>query len=675
MTRQAVVRAAVLAFLLGLVPRAAEVAGAAGAGEPGGPPPSPAELVRIDAGTRVKLAPGAKAVAEIGLVVRQGWHVNAHRPSEDYLVPTVVRLVGAPGITPGAALYPPAARVKLAFAETPLAVYEGALRVRLPIEAARDARAGERTLQGTVRFQACNDQVCLPPAELAFAVRVRVEGAPLAAVPGAATVLPSGAHAASGAATPVPEAMSASPAAPTVPPGPPASPAPASPPGTAGGFETAPPPGGAGGVTGSSGASGSGSTNAISRLFEQRGSFLAFCFIFLLGLALNLTPCVYPMLGVTVALFGSGAAAGGGASGRGPSALPKAIVYVLGIALMYSSLGAAAAMTGGLFGGLLQNPWVLGGIAAVLLTMALSMFGVYELNAPTALLSRLGGAAGAGYLGTFLAGLLVGVFAAPCIGPPIIALLAHVGARADPVFGFWAFFVFSLGLGLPYLVLGASSGLISKLPRSGSWMEWVKHLFGVILLSVAAFYGVLAIAPGKLAWVVPAALGLGGLYLGFLEPTGRDRSAFRRFKWAVGVAGIVAAVLVAFRPAGPELAWEPYSELRLAQAARARAPVMIEFSADWCVPCHELDRSTFTDPSVVAAARSFVRLRVDLTRYDSPESAALRKRFAILGVPTVLFLAPDGREVGPARVVGSLGPAQFVQRLESARAATSAAGS
>src|SRR6185503_18342761 len=188
--------------------------------------------------------------------------------------------------------------------------------------------------------------------------------------------------------------------------------------------------------------------------------------------ALNLTPCVYPMMGVTISLFG------GDTGGGGMKALPRALVYVLGIALMYSSLGVVAAMTGGLFGGWLSNPWVLGGIGLLLLAMALSMFGLYELTAPSALLTRLGGAAGASLFGTFLAGLLVGVFAAPCIGPPIIALLAYVGSKGDPVFGFWAFFVLSLGLGLPYLVLGMSTGLLTRLPRSGSWMDWVKHLFG-----------------------------------------------------------------------------------------------------------------------------------------------------------------------------------------------------
>jgi thiol:disulfide interchange protein DsbD len=241
------------------------------------------------------------------------------------------------------------------------------------------------------------------------------------------------------------------------------------------------------------------------------------------------------------------------------------------------------------------------------------------------------------------------------------------------VFGFWAFFVLSLGLGLPYLVLGVSTGLLTRLPRSGSWMDWVKHLFGVILLGVAAFYLCLAFAPSKLAWVVPAALGLGGLYLGFLEPTGRDRPAFRRFKWAVGVAGIVAAALVAFRSPTTGVTWDAYTDAAVAQAKAQGRPVVLDFSADWCVPCHELDQTTFTDRAVVEALAPFTRLKVDFTRADDPLTVALRDRYAITGVPTILFLGADGAEVPRARVVGYLAAKPFLERVRTARAAGSLA--
>jgi thiol:disulfide interchange protein DsbD len=636
------------------VPALAQPDGGAAASAP---PPPAAELVRVADPEPVTGARGTVVEVTIPFTVLAGWHINAHRPNEDFLVPTTLTLDGAPGVKPGTPRYPDAKQVRLSFSETPLAVYEENAALVIPLSIDGAAAEGPRTLRGVLRFQACNDQVCLPPATVPVRVALRIEGggAPTDSAPPTIVLVPV--------------------ADSTAPPGP--SGAPGAAPDSAGtaalaGLSTGPPPGGAG--TASTAVGG----NLVGRWFDERGSLLAFVLIFLMGLALNLTPCVYPMMGVTVSLFGGNAGSGAAMRGGGASApagggnfraLPRALVYVLGIALMYSTLGVVAAMTGGLFGGWLASPWVLGAIGLLLLAMALSMFGLYELQAPNEILSRLGGATGAGYVGTFLAGLLVGVFAAPCIGPPIIALLAHVGAKGDPLFGFQAFFVLSLGLGLPYLVLAVFSGLLSRLPRSGSWMDWVKHLFAVVLLGVAAFYLTLAVAPSRVSWVVPAALGLGGLYLGFLEATGRERPAFRRFKWTVGVAAIVAATLIVFRPASPEVTWEPFAETTLARATAEGRPVVLDFSAEWCVPCHELDEYTFTDPEVVRATADFVRMKVDLTRFDAPESQALRARYAIAGVPTIVFLAPDGREVAEARVVGFLKPAPFLEHVRRASAA------
>ncbi|MEP7028767.1 MAG: cytochrome c biogenesis protein CcdA [Candidatus Eisenbacteria bacterium] len=647
-------------FILMLVaPVLLPIARPAFAEGPGQPPPSAAELVRFDARGPLEIAPGGTARARLKFRVRDSWHVNAHRPNEDFLVPTVLSFSPAGGLTAGTPVYPKAKQAKLSFSDTPLAVYEEEFEIEVPVTAAATAAPGAHELVGALRFQSCNDQVCLPPASIPVRIAMRVEGTaaisappPTASAPGTLAGAPGAASGAAPGAAPGAASDTATLAPLT------AAPAVGSPPG---------------GGTGGGAAPG---TDLVARWFSERGTLFAFLLIFLMGLALNLTPCVYPMMGVTISLFGGGV--GGGGLGAPPAggmkALPRALVYVLGIAIMYSTLGVIAALTGGLFGGWLANPWVLGAIGLLLLAMALSMFGLYELSAPSGLLTKIGGAAGASLFGTFLAGLLVGVFAAPCIGPPIIALLAFVGAKGDPWFGFWAFFVLSIGLGLPYLVLGVSTGLITRLPRSGSWMEWVKHLFGVVLLGVAAFYLCLAIAPSKLAWVVPGALGLGGLYLGFFEPTGRDRAGFRRFKWAVGVAGLVAAALVWFRAPAPAVTWEPYSDAAVAQARIEGRPVVLDFGADWCVPCHELDNNTFTDRGVAEALAPFTRLKVDFTRDDAPEVITLRARYAITGVPTVLFLGPDGHEIAAARIVGYLPPAPFLEHVRVARTASSLTG-
>jgi len=396
----------------------------------------------------------------------------------------------------------------------------------------------------------------------------------------------------------------------------------------------------------------------FANVLAAEGTSAVFLAIFLVGLALNLTPCVYPMLSVTVSLFGTQ---------RDTNVLrvfSKAVVYVLGMATMYSVLGVSAALSGGLFGSWLQSSWVLAGIAALLFGLALSMFGLYQIQVPYWITSRLGGTTGTGIVGLYLSGLVVGIFAAPCVGPPVIALLAFVGAKGDPVFGFWTFFVLSLGLGFPYLILGTFSGLLKKVPKSGVWLIWVERIFGVVLTGAALFYLSLAFFPKYSAWIVPVTLLLGGVYLGFLEPSGRDRKGFLRLKWAFGVVAIAISVYSFSALREPGISWEPYAREKLAEAKAAGKAVMLDFYADWCIPCLELDRKTFTDPEVMKATKAFVRLKVDLTHFDSPESESLRKEFAIAGVPTIIFLDRQGNEVKSSRVVGYLPPKEFLERIQ-----------
>jgi thiol:disulfide interchange protein DsbD len=215
-------------------------------------------------------------------------------------------------------------------------------------------------------------------------------------------------------------------------------------------------------------------------------------------LLLNLTPCVYPVIPLTVSFFG------GQASGRPGRAFGLAALYVLGMATTYAGLGVAAALSGRLFGSALQSPWVLAGISAVLVLLALSMFGLFEIRMPTSWMQKAGARAGAA--GAYGMGLLVGVVAAPCIGPVVLALLAFVAARQDAGFGLLVFFVLSLGLGLPYLFLGAFSGSLAKLPRAGEWMEGIKKIFGWVLLAMAAWFLRTVVPPPAGKWLVPAVL-------------------------------------------------------------------------------------------------------------------------------------------------------------------------
>lgn len=550
------------------------------------------------------LLSGSSTKAAVIMAIDGGWHVNAHIPSESYLIGTSASLEPREGFILADLRYPDGESVAFEFSEKPLDVYEGTVTIFMTIRVAESVEPGDYVLKGTLEAQACNDQVCLAPSSVEFLIPVTVTRSADEVRPVNDEIFST-----------YDEATLAAPA-----------------------------PG----------------TSEFARIFEAEGSLAAFLAIFLVGLALNLTPCVYPMLSVTVSLFGTQTET------RTLRVFFKALVYVLGIASMYSVLGVSAALSGGLFGSWLQSPVVLAFIAFLLLGLSLSMFGLYQIQVPYWLTSRLGGSTGTGVVALFLSGLVVGIFAAPCVGPPVIALLALVGSKGDPVFGFWAFFVLSMGLGVPYLILGTFSGLLKKIPRSGDWLIWVERVFGVVLAAAGLFYLALAVAPEAAAAIPAAALILGGIYLGFLERSGKTKKGLRAFKIAFGLGAIALGLVFANALRASSIRWESYDEALLAQARSAGTPVVMDFYADWCIPCLELDRGTFTDAQVIKATEPFLRLKVDLTRFDSPEAEALRKKFSIGGVPTIIFFGADGQEVAGSRVVGFLGPEEFLARVRMA---------
>lgn len=567
---------------------------------------------KVEVETRLShsgVTPGSDIKVAVVMDIEDGWHVNANQPLQEYFIGTVLSINPPSELLLSDTRYPEPVLEELDFEEDEMALYYGSVPVFLSFRVSEDAEPGEEyAVEGTLGVQACDDEVCLAPSEkeISFTVPVVSSDEDIEA-------LDRGLFSEFDAAA-------------------------------------------------SGGEPQQGTAAEIAALFDERGWLLAFLTIFVIGLALNLTPCVYPMMSVTVSLFTAQQEASIGRS------FSRALVYVLGIATMYSVLGVAAAYTGALFGAWLQHPVVVGAIALLLFALALSMFGLFELQPPAWMTQRLGAAHQvSGMAGLYLSGVVVGIFAAPCIGPPIIALLAFVGAQGDPAFGLAAFFVLSLGLGLPYLILGTFSSLLDQLPKSGVWMVWVKKLFGVVLVGAAFFYLGLVAFPQYVVYVLPVTLLVGGAFLGFFEGSGAPGSTFRRFKWALGVVSVVAGLLVFHNLQQPGLEWEEYSPERLAEARENGQPVMVDFTADWCIPCIELDRVTFTDGRVIGASEDFVLLKVDLTNFNSSEAEELRDRHDVAGVPTIIFFGEDGEEVLDARVVGFLGPERFVERLERVR--------
>lgn len=393
--------------------------------------------------------------------------------------------------------------------------------------------------------------------------------------------------------------------------------------------------------------------------------------IFAGGLALNLTPCVYPMIPITVSFFG-------GRTGQDQPSQVKLVFhglcYLMGLALTNSTLGVAAALTGGLMGALLQNPVVLALVAAVLVLFAASLFGLWEMRLP-GFLTQAAGRSYSGYFGSLFMGLTLGVVAAPCIGPFVLGLLTWVAGMGSPWLGFLIFFVLSLGLGLPLFVLALFSGQLQRLPRAGGWMVWVRRLMGWVLVGMAAHF-IRPVLPEALKIALPAAVALAaGLHLGWLD---RSQAAFKAFPWlktGVGTLGLVLAALwiTSWALRGPGIDWRAYSEPTLRQASEAGKPVIIDFYADWCTPCRELEEVTFHHADVVRqAAESFVMVKVDVTQGGDPLQAKLLRDYGVQGVPTIVFLDAQGRERTDLRLVDYVPPEAFLSRMADLKKSLSA---
>jgi thioredoxin:protein disulfide reductase len=384
--------------------------------------------------------------------------------------------------------------------------------------------------------------------------------------------------------------------------------------------------------------------------------------IFAGGLALNLTPCVYPMIPITVSFFG------GRTAQDKPSQIRlvfHGICYLLGLALTNSTLGVVAALTGGLMGAMLQNPIVLALVAGVLVLFSTSLFGFWELRLP-GFLTQAAGKSYSGYFGSLFMGLTMGVVAAPCIGPFVIGLLTWVAGMGNPWLGFLIFFILSLGLGSPLFVLALFSGQLQRLPKAGGWMIWVRKLMGWVLAGMAAYF-IRPVLPETLKIVIPAAMALAaGLHLGWLDKNQASFKIFPRLKTIVGTFCLVLAALwiTTWAMRGPGINWRAYSEQTLRQAAEQGKPVVIDFYADWCTPCRELENVTFQHADVVRLAQqAFVMIKVNVTQGGNPLHEKLLRQYHVKGVPTIVFLDMHGKERTNLRLVDFLPPEFFLNSM------------
>jgi len=380
--------------------------------------------------------------------------------------------------------------------------------------------------------------------------------------------------------------------------------------------------------------------------------------LFLGGLALNLTPCVYPLIPITISYFG-----GEGQRMRGKTMI-HGLLYMLGLAVTNSLLGLSAALSGGMLGFALQQPVVLIFVAAVIVAMGLSFFGVWELRLPL-WLTRPASKSFTGFFGTFFMGLTLGIVAAPCIGPFILGLLVYIGQTGDPFLGLLYFFVLSIGLGLPLSVLAVFSGAMVRLPRSGEWMLWIRRLMGWALFFMAAFMvgHLLSNLVFKLS-LLAAVAAAAGIHLGWLDKTWGIHGISSYLKKAIGVAIVCGAGLylaVGLKPVGT-IEWIPYDQAVLSKAGDVGKPVILEFYAEWCAPCHMMERDVFTDPEVVRLSKDFVAVRVDLTSVK-PFHDELLRSYDIRGIPAAILINRNGIEERDLRIEGYVGKDEFLKRI------------
>lgn len=423
----------------------------------------------------------------------------------------------------------------------------------------------------------------------------------------------------------------------------------------------------------------------IAKLFKQGNFWLIVSFFFGAGLLLAFTPCIFPMVPIL-----SGIIVGRGHKITHMHGFILSLAYVLGMALTYAAAGVAAGFSGDLISNALQTPWVLGSFAALFVLLSLSMFGFYELQLPSALQSKLSDTSNrlhGGHLGgVFVMGALSAIIMGPCVAAPLAGALLYIGQTHDAVLGGTALFAMALGMGAPLLLIGTSAGVL--LPRAGAWMEAVKQFFGVMLLALAIWIiqPLLAVSVQMLLWA--ALLIFSAIYLRALDALPHNASGWHKLLKGIGLFALLlgAAYLVGalsgsrdiLRPLGSFGRAETLSpatlqfsrikdlaelDQRIAQAQGQF--VMLDFYADWCVSCKEMERFVFSDPSVSARLKPVLLLQADVTA-NSIADKALLKHYGLFGPPGILFFDKHGKELAESRVVGYQDTAQFLETLQGA---------
>ncbi len=446
----------------------------------------------------------------------------------------------------------------------------------------------------------------------------------------------------------------------------------------------------------------------------SRGFFLTWIVVFLAGVLVSFTPCVYPMIPITLSIIGARSA-----EQKPLQGFARSLVFVLGLAVVYTALGFIGAKTGKLVGFMLQNKWFLGFLTLFFLAMGASMLGLFEIQMPPSLASRLQGKAGrGGYVGAFLLGVVTGVVASPCGSPVLFSVLTLATQSGQELVGMALLFAYALGIGMLFLVLGTFPAFLRVMPKSGDWMEDIRIFLGLALIAVAVGYYAAFLMPAKVHLLVCAATAAAGTVFAWLHARKRlQRRGLCGF-W-IGLSALMAATAL-FAGSSALTTERPLAESSKASGASATAaatssiaqtaapkagttsslegtganvaeaaptpettkesdwltdeaeglrlareqnrPVIIDFRADWCAACKELERKTFPHPEVAPLLAKFVKVKIDATE-ETDENAALRQKYGALALPTVVFIRPDGTVANELTLRKFEEPSKFAERL------------
>jgi len=415
----------------------------------------------------------------------------------------------------------------------------------------------------------------------------------------------------------------------------------------------------------------------LTRALEEK-SFFAFVLVFIAGILISFTPCVYPMIPIIIGFVG------GSAGGSRVKGFFLSVFFVLGLVITYSILGVAAGATGALFGAFMSNPIVLWFIVAVFIALGASMMGAFDLTIPAGLQGAMMSGERKGVVGAIIIGAVTGIVAAPCAGPPLLVLLSWIGNTGNLFLGFLYMATFALGLGVLFIIIGTFAGAMTALPQAGTWMVKIKKGLGIVIFAVTLYYLSILVSENIYHIILGGFFLFVGLYIGATAKWDELNGAGKAGK-GLGILLLVAGIFyfvlaladinkvslrggagnattVAATGEQNHVLWNinVHDEI-VAQAKAEGKPILVDFYADWCGVCVELDHKVWNQEIVIDAAKDYLLLKLDFTK-AKPEIEALRQEYGVGGLPTVMILGPDGKE--RARFTSFKSPEETVQWLE-----------